>query len=282
MEQTIKSFDGTNIYSIYERGEHPAIVFLHGVGVNWTMWKREVDFFREKSFSVLAPDLRGHGQSDAPEEFEKYQLPYFSRDLHALLVKNKIKKFILVGHSLGGGIAINYCMNYKNHLPQALVLVETASTYPFNHNSLLNCGPYLTKFLRFVASHEGTLQNNFFHFKDVDLSVRGVRANINLISHLMHLTPIQSIVKTLDNLEQFVFNNQSEIDDAVSNLPIPLLVIAGGKDQLVPPKFSRIMKKLNSDAELNILKNAQHTVVVDNAEEVCDLLYKFLKKDELV
>lgn len=281
MEEIIKSFDGTRISNNYFKGGDTAIVFLHGVGGNWTMWKEEIDFFKKKGFTVIAPDLRGHGQSDTPEEFEKYQINFFTRDVHKLINRDHIKHFILVGHSLGGGIALDFCLRYPKSLPKALVLIETASTYPFDHNRLLNYGPYLTKFLRFIASHESLLEKHYHHLKDVDLSCKGVEGEIHLISHLLHLTPLKTIVKTLDCLEEHVFKNQGRIDKNIGSLKIPLLLIAGEKDKIIPIGFSKLIKKLyhGKRAQLKILKGQGHAAIVEDADDVCKLIYHFIQKE---
>ncbi len=104
MDMRLDSFDGTNIFYDYRKGRIPlCLVFLHGVAGNWTVWKKEIDFFSKKGFTTLAIDLRGHGCSDAPTAFEKYKMTNFSKDVRKIIHKEKIKKFVLIGHSLGGG-----------------------------------------------------------------------------------------------------------------------------------------------------------------------------------
>ena len=278
MKEFISSFDGTAIYHLYHEGKNPfTLVFLHGVGGNWTVWRKEIEYFQKNGFSTLTLDLRGHGESGSPEEFEKYKLHYFSRDLHRLLKARRVDNFTLIGHSLGGAVAINYIMRYKDIFPSSLILIDTASTFPFDHNRLLNMNPYTTNFLRFIANHKLTKDEHFFHFGDIDLSFKGISENLHLISHLFHLTPLRTMVKALDNLEYYIFNNQKRIDKALKNLKIPTLIIAGEKDDIVPPKYSKQIKKLKKDAELKIVKGAHHKIIIEKAKEVNRAIMKFLK-----
>lgn len=166
-------------------------------------------------------------------------------------------------------------MRYKKKLPHSLVLIESASTYPFEHDRLLNRSPYVSHFLRFIAEHKLTKRNHFFHLKDIDLSSDGIKENIHLISHLLHLTPLRSIVRSLDNLERYVFKNQKKIDYTLKHFNGPILVIGGGKDQVVPPKYSRIIKNLNKKAHLKILRGAHHLAIVDDAEKVNHTMFDF-------
>jgi pimeloyl-ACP methyl ester carboxylesterase len=136
--QTISSFDGTNVAYRYMPGKlkYPTLVFLHGVGGNWTVWKKELIAFEKKGYPTLAIDLRGHGESDSPLPFEKYKHTSFVRDVYEILKKEKIKNFSLIGHSLGGGVVITYCSKYKKRFPSSIVFVETPTTYPFNHDKI--------------------------------------------------------------------------------------------------------------------------------------------------
>jgi pimeloyl-ACP methyl ester carboxylesterase len=282
MGSFLRSFDGTNIFYRYHRGENPlTLVFLHGVGGNWTVWRKELQYFQRHGYSTIAVDLRGHGKSDAPEEFKCYQLPYFARDIYELLKAEQIDKFILIGHSLGGAIAINYCMIHKRRYPKSIILIESASTYPFDHNRLLNMNPYVTHLLRFIANHKPTQEKHFFHIKDVDLSETGIKAELHLISHLVHLTPLRTIIKTLDNVERYVFKNQKQIDETLKHLRIPTLLIAGQCDRTVPPKFSERIKELDKQAELRIMKDAHHKIIIRHAHEVNVTINEFLKKISL-
>ncbi len=251
-------------------------VFLHGVGANWTVWKKEVSYFKRHGYSTIALDFRGHGKSDMPPEFEKYRPPCFSHDIFCVLTAERIRQFALVGHSLGGAIAINYCMLYKRQYPCCLILVESTATFPFQHNRLFNRGPYLTHFLHFVANHELTRNEHFTHFDDVDLSASGVEEKIHLISHLLHLTPLRSIVKTLDNVERYVFRNKGKIEETLKHLHVPTLLVAGEFDRIVPPKYSERIKKLDERAELRVIPKAYHRVIINHPAKVCHIIEEFI------
>lgn len=77
----------------------PALVFLHGGGGWAEHWRLQFDRFAELT-TVLMPDLRGHGRSDAPPG--RYALETFADDVAALLEDQDIERPLLVGHSLGG------------------------------------------------------------------------------------------------------------------------------------------------------------------------------------
>ncbi len=271
------SFDGTNIFYLYnKRKSRTTLVFLHGVGSNWTVWKKELRYFAEKGYSTLVLDLRGHGKSGAPEDFKRYKLPYFTRDIYCLLKKLRITNFGLIGHSLGAAIAIIYCKRYRRKYPHSLILVEGASTYPFKHDRMLNHGPYLTHILRFIAKHKLTSKQHVFKFHETDLSEEGLVQDMHIISHILHLTPLRTIVKTLDNVEKYVFKNQKGIDHALSSMKIPTLLIAGTEDTTVPLKFTERIHDLNKRASMKIIKGAHHEAIISKAHEVSSVINNFM------
>ena len=77
---------------------------------------------------VIAPDLRGHGQSDAPRS--DYSMPELVQDMHGIVeALNLPDRFVLVGHSFGGAVCIEYAHAYPERLAK-LILIATAGEYP--------------------------------------------------------------------------------------------------------------------------------------------------------
>jgi pimeloyl-ACP methyl ester carboxylesterase len=115
--------DGTRIhYHVYEPAKNltPALLFIHGLGSNWTRWKRlaEEPFFR--SYRRLIPDLRGHGESIAREGIDADGI---SADLELILKKEGIQKPVVVGHCLGANIAVRLWERNPQSV-RALILIE--------------------------------------------------------------------------------------------------------------------------------------------------------------
>lgn len=115
--------DGTRIhYHVYDPadGPTPALLFIHGLGSNWTRWKRlaEEPFFG--SYRRIIPDLRGHGESIAREGIDADGI---SADLELILKKEEVQKPIVVGHCLGANIAVKLWERNPKNL-RALILIE--------------------------------------------------------------------------------------------------------------------------------------------------------------
>jgi pimeloyl-ACP methyl ester carboxylesterase len=99
----VESADGTEIvYEVHGEGS-PALVFIHCWSCDRGYWREQVGVFSE-SHKLVAIDLAGHGDSEAGRE--DYTMAAFARDVVAVLETEKITEAILIGHSMGGPVAV--------------------------------------------------------------------------------------------------------------------------------------------------------------------------------
>src|SRR5574340_104789 len=108
-----------------ERGTGPALVLLHGLCGRAETWRDTMSHL-EGRFRVLAYDARGHGRSAAPEEPGAYSQAVMVQDLAGFLAARDIGEAILVGHSMGAGVALNFALEHPRRC-RGLVLVGIGS-----------------------------------------------------------------------------------------------------------------------------------------------------------
>src|SRR3989338_4944959 len=125
MQKKIISFDHVGINYSIERISGFFLVFVHGIGGDLNVWKKKRKFFHKKGFSTLAIDLRGRGLSDKPDFIESYGLECSAKDIQGILKKEKITRFILIGHSFGGMVTIKFYELFPT-LSKAYILIDTA------------------------------------------------------------------------------------------------------------------------------------------------------------
>jgi len=101
-------------------GSGPALLLIHGVGDNSKTWEPVLAQLAQR-FTVIAPDLLGHGQSDKPNA--DYSLPAFANGMRDLLAVLGIDRVTVVGHSFGGGVAAQFAYQYPE-LVERIVLVS--------------------------------------------------------------------------------------------------------------------------------------------------------------
>lgn len=115
----ITNTDGTEtVYSALGDAANEAIVLLHGIGADHTMWQPQMAEFARSGFYVLAPDLLGHGQSSKVQHLE---LRDWESQILDLLREHQRKSCILVGVSMGGVIAQSLAVHHPAKVSRLIV-----------------------------------------------------------------------------------------------------------------------------------------------------------------
>ena len=130
------------------------MVFLHGFGGRAPQWKAQIEAFVD-DYHIIAPDLRGHGRSDAP--FTSYSLEEMLSDLEVVLRETEAPaRFILFGHSFGGAVAAAYAARHPERV-ERLILIGTAARFELSRwirvayrvpTAVLQ--PIMTRFMRYI------------------------------------------------------------------------------------------------------------------------------------
>ncbi|MHA1675303.1 MAG: alpha/beta fold hydrolase [Promethearchaeota archaeon] len=126
----IPGFPGMNlsVIDIFPENAPKTIMFVHGFAGCAETWEYQINAFT--NYHIIIPDLRGHGQSDAPDS--DYTMEELVDDLCTITQTLDFpEKFVLVGHSFGGSICVEFATKYPELL-EKLVLLSTAGEYPLS------------------------------------------------------------------------------------------------------------------------------------------------------
>jgi long-chain acyl-CoA synthetase len=116
-----------SVIDIQPEGIERTIMLVHGFAGSGETWEHQINHL-SKQYRVVVPDLRGHGQSDAP--LTRYTMEELVADLHQVSRHLVLpEKFALAGHSFGGSICIEYAVAHPEQL-ERLILIATAGEYP--------------------------------------------------------------------------------------------------------------------------------------------------------
>lgn len=107
-----------------EEGSGPLVILLHGFPYTWFEWRRQILALADAGFRVVAPDIRGFGQSGKPPAIADYTLLHCAEDVIALLAALGEQRAILVGHDLGAWVA-TAAVRVRGDLFPALALIST-------------------------------------------------------------------------------------------------------------------------------------------------------------
>ncbi|KAJ3674686.1 hypothetical protein LUZ60_005302 [Juncus effusus] len=97
---------------VVERGEldSPPVLLIHGFPELWISWRKQITALSDAGFRAIAPDLRGYGDSDAPEDPAAYTVFHIVGDLIGLLDQLELPRVFVVGHDWGANIAWHLCL----------------------------------------------------------------------------------------------------------------------------------------------------------------------------
>lgn len=108
---------------VAEEGEGDLVILCHGFPECWYSWRYQINVIAEAGFQVIAPDLRGYGQSDCPISIDAYDILQLTEDIAGLVRAYKKEKAIIVGHDWGAVLAW-HCVLLKPDIFYGLVLLS--------------------------------------------------------------------------------------------------------------------------------------------------------------
>ncbi len=251
--------NGVNL-AVDARGEGPAILFIHGYPLDHTIWRPQLEAL--DGWRRIAPDLRGMGQSDAPDL--GYSMATYASDLAALLDTLGVERVVLCGLSMGGYVAFEFLRRWRERVG-GLVLIATragADTAEGKRARDAAAG----------QAREGGAEVIAEAMLPKMLAPGAPEALVTDVRALMAATPVAGIVGALGAMR--------DRPDSMALLPtlagLPALVIAGGSDQLMPVSEMSAMAAAIPGARLVVAPGAGHLPTLEASSVVTDALREFL------
>jgi pimeloyl-ACP methyl ester carboxylesterase len=256
------------------------VLFIHGLGSNLKFWRYQVDVFKDRGYRVLALDLPGYGKSDKPGSFS-YTMEALADVVKEFIKALKIHKPVVVGHSMGGHIALSLAIRYPK-VPGSLVLTSPAGLEPFSRKEQRWFGRvYSTSLIKEVDEYDlwGAVRyNNFYRWKKehewlVEERVRLIKAKDFDRYAYANVKCVQGLTKT-----DFVRKKLFKIN-------VPTLIVFGDRDRLIPNRFmhggftKNIMRyghRNITGSKLKPLHNCGHMVQMDCAEQYNSSVLHFI------
>ncbi|MGL4338033.1 MAG: alpha/beta fold hydrolase, partial [Turicibacter sp.] len=126
MNLYVKVKPGVKIFieDLNSTSEH-VLFFIHGWPLNHNMWEYQIEHLTELGYRCITVDLRGFGQSDRPTT--GYDYDTMASDIKTVIDALGLKDIMLIGHSMGGAIAIRYLSKYGAHGVSKLCLLSAAA-----------------------------------------------------------------------------------------------------------------------------------------------------------
>jgi pimeloyl-ACP methyl ester carboxylesterase len=262
--------------SYLDSGTGPAVLFIHGLLGSHRNWAHLVDAL-DTRHRVVAPDLIGHGASAKP--MGDYSLGAHAATLRDLLDHLGIARVTLVGHSLGGGIAMQFCYLFPDRV-ERLVLVSSGglgrSVSPLLRSATLPGADWV---LALAAS--GWVRNRA---EAVGGTLRrlGVRPSADLTEGWLGFSSLGEA----ETRRAFLATARSVIDPggqtvtAHDHLPmaiaVPTLVVWGTRDRMIPAWHATTAQQAIAGSRVELFEGAGHFPHLEQPERFARLLGDFM------
>ncbi len=265
--------DGLDLHYLVE-GRGPAVVLVHGLGGFAESWRHTLGTLAGRT-TVYALDLPGFGASAKPRAW--YRLPYFAGALHGFMEALGIREASLVGHSLGAAVAVTYALTHPARVERLALVggvvpgfgyrpswIYRLVALPLIGEMLSLCGSaglYKTALARCFHRAVREEVDFFVDFGFTERTSPGARA---------------AYLATLRHVRVDFEAHAPDYRRAIATLDLPVLLIHGRQDRVVPPTHCAQVAEGFARATVRWVDECGHFPQIERAETVNRWLVDFL------
>ena len=246
----------------------PLVIFLHGSGLDHTVWMLQTRYFAFHGYSVLALDFPGHGLSQGKS--------LTSIEDMADWVKNVLdaigcKETSLVGHSQGSLISLECAYRYTSSI-KSLSLLGSAGSMPVN--------PILLELSEKNDKKVVELMMDWSHGPAGKFGTHSIPG----MSHVDIGSAIMTNKSLKDSLgvDLHACNNYENGFYAAKNISLPVLTILGDRDKMCSLKAGKKFSSIINNSNMYIINNCGHMMHLEEANTTLTILKKFIEKNHPV
>ena len=260
-ESRFTTLDGARIHYVnYGKGKD-ALVLIHGWSCNVGYWRDQVADFAKRN-GVLTIDLPGHGESDKPQV--AYSMDLFARAVDAVLGDAKVKRAVLVGHSMGTPVARQFYRKYPEKT-LGIVIVDGALR-PFGDKKMME---------GFIAGFRGP------NYKEFGQKMFAAMAGPNLSPETQ-----ERIKTSFLNTPQYVLVSAMEgmADDSIwgqDKINVPVLAIMA-RSPFYPADMEQSYRSIAPNLDFQMWEGVGHFLMMEKPKEFNNAVIAFLDKNALL
>ncbi|MDX5318633.1 MAG: alpha/beta fold hydrolase, partial [Actinomycetes bacterium] len=261
-------------------GSGPALLLLHGLGCDHTTWLPVISSLARR-YTVIAPDLLGHGRSDKPRA--DYSVGGYANGMRDLLTVLGIDKATVVGHSFGGGVAMQFAYQYPERT-ERLVLVAPGGI-----------GRDVTPAIRAItlpgfqlamglATMPGLLQATKLGLRSLAATrmnpVRDLDEVADIVQHLSDRKARSAITHVVRAVVDWRGQVVTMADRAYLTHAMPMAVIWGADDRVIPARHADLARRIAPEATVEVIRNAGHFPHKDHPQRFAKIVTDFVRSTQ--
>jgi pimeloyl-ACP methyl ester carboxylesterase len=233
--------------------KRPPVILIHGAGGIHLSWPPQIRRLAGEKIYTL--DLPGHGKSEGAG---RQSVDEYADDVVAFMNEMNIRAAVIVGHSMGGAVALTLALKYPKQV-LGLGLLGSGSKLPVAPTLLETVGNPIA----FESAVDMANENCFS---------AETRRNLIEISKRTMLEMRPPVL-----LGDFLACNVFDVTSQLDKINLPTLIICGAEDKMTPVKFSELLHDGIINSQLHVLENAGHMVMLEQPDAVADLLKQFIE-----
>lgn len=239
-------------------GEGPAVLLVHGIGDSSATWVDLIPGLARR-YTVIAPDLLGHGASDKPRA--DYSVAAYANGMRDLLGVLDIDRATLVGHSFGGGVAMQFAYQFPERT-ERLVLVSAGGVgrevNPVLRAVSLPGADLLLAALTLPGMRQGTgLFAELVRMLNTDLG-QDAPELLNLVDALPDATSRSAFIRTLRAVVDWRGQVVTMLDRCYLAQGMPTMLLWGSRDSVLPVEHAHGAHAAMPGSRLEIFEGAGH------------------------
>ena len=256
----INAKDSKNTFYLLNQKKNIPIVFIHGVGLNHTIWEPQIDDFDN---TVLAYDILGHGKT--PLNKDNISFDDFSNQLISLVDELEMKKIHLVGFSIGSLIARNFATKFNDRLESLTLLCSI-----FNRSQEQQ---QIVKDRFELVKKSKTLSKQALNRWFTDDYLEKHPNTYEKISSILEENNMENFL----NIYQLFVNHKD--NEQFEKIKTKTLVITGEGDIGSTPKMSENLSKVINNSKVKIISKGKHLCSIECADDVNMAIKKHIQND---
>ena len=270
-------------------GKGKLIVFLHGFPEFWYEWKDQLAEFG-RDYQAVAPDMRGYNLSSKPADVAQYRMRHLIEDVRALVEHLGHRKFILVAHDWGGGVAWPFAIRHPEYLEKLIIL---NAPHPVTFVRELRDNPAQLKASQYILVHrtpeaEDILSKNNYAILVSNLLRDGIRegyfteedkkAYLEAWSQPGALTGGLNYYRAA-HLGPFTGESDDSLsaDPSLFTVKVPTLVIWGEKDRWLLTGNLEGLEKYVPNLTIKRIPDGSHWVIHEKPALVNSYIREFIE-----
>ena len=246
-----------------KEGKGKTVVLIHGFIEEGSMWDEIVKALKGK-YKFIIPDLEGFGNS--PLQSKTLSMEYYADEIYKLLKKEKVKQCVMLGHSMGGYIALYFAEKH----PQMLSGFGLINSHCYADTEEKKANR--KKGNEFIAKH-GTkvfvneLYGNLFH----EIFKKKNKPLIKMLTTSAEKYSAQALIAANTAMAK-----RKSKEAVLKNSPVPVLLINGKQDEAAPFIYTSKQASLPSVADVHFFETCKHMAIFEKKKETITAIKIFI------